>query len=139
MEWGCYPDWRDEIPMSRQAHLALIIAACLLAGLAVAGFLVLNDSGRFSSITVGHLAYGSAMIGLLALILGVKAAWLVAYVLFIIQGFRVHWGWGLANIFLFPLAGMVFFIRHRREAKIPMLIWVFGAALLLILLACATF
>jgi hypothetical protein len=120
--------------MSQRPQLAWIIAACFLAGLLIIGYLVSNHSGQYSSITFGDTTIDTVLIGFFA----VKIILLVAAISFIIQGFRVHWGWGLANIFLFPLAGIALFIRHRREGKYPMIIWSFGMALLLILLVCVS-
>jgi hypothetical protein len=120
--------------MSRRSQLALIIAACFLTGLVIIGYLVSHQSGHRSSLTFGDTTIETVLLGFFA----VKIILLVAAIAFIIQGFRVHWGWGLANIFLFPLAGIALFIRHRQEAKIPMMIWAFGMALLLILLVCAS-
>ena len=85
-------------------------------------------------ITFGNTSIEITLLGFFA----VKIILLVAAIAFIIQGFRVHWGWGLANIFLYPLAGIAFFFSHRREAKIPMIIWASGMALLVILLICVS-
>jgi hypothetical protein len=70
-------------------------------------------------------------------VMAIQILWVVSAILFIIQGFRVHWGWGLANIFLFPLAGIAFFVNHRPRAKIPFVLWAIGFALLLVLLVSA--
>ena len=40
------------------------------------------------------------------------------------------------NLFLFPLAGIALFIKHRQAGKIPMLIWTIGLALLVAVLGC---
>jgi hypothetical protein len=76
------------------------------------------------------------MLGLLVGFLTVKVIFVLAAVAFVIQGFRVHWGWGVANIFLCPLSGVAFFLRHRQEARVLMFILAYGVALLLLLLIC---
>jgi hypothetical protein len=40
----------------------------------------------------------------------------------------------LANLFLFPVAGIAFFMNHRREAKYPMILLVFGFGLAVVLI-----
>lgn len=121
--------------MSRSSQLGLIVAACFLTGLVIAGYWVSHQSGGHLSLTFGDTTVDTVLLGFLV----VKLIFIAAAIAFIIQGFRVHWSWGLANIFLFPLAGIALFIRHRQEAKIPMMIWTFGMALLVILLVCASF
>lgn len=58
-----------------------------------------------------------------------------AYIAFIVQGFRVHWGWGLANL-LGPLIGIVFFIVHRDKARVPIYLLSHGVILFLAILIC---
>jgi hypothetical protein len=119
-----------ERTMTRRPHFAWIVAACFLAGILILSYLVSNHSGQHSSVTFGDTTIDTALIGFFA----VKIILIISAIAFIIQGFRVHWGWGLANLFLFPLAGIALFITHRREATYPMIIWSFGMALLVILL-----
>jgi hypothetical protein len=115
--------------MTRRPQHAWTIAACILAGVVILGYLGSNHSGEHASITFGHGTIDTTLLGFFA----VKIILLLSAIAFIVQGFRVHWGWGLANLFLFPLAGIALFIRHRREATYPMIIWSFGMALLVIL------
>jgi hypothetical protein len=84
--------------------------------------------------TLSDISSEILLIGLVVvvpLLLGVSA------ILFIVQGFRVHWGWGLACILCFPFGGIALFITHRREGRWPMIIWSSGMALGVILLICA--
>jgi hypothetical protein len=120
--------------MSRRSQLALIIAACFLTGLIILGYFVSQQLGRRLTLTFGDTTIDIALLGFFA----VKPIFVVAAISFIIQGFRVHWVWGLANIFLFPLAGIALFITHRREGKIPMVILAFGMTLLIVVLICAS-
>jgi len=102
----------------------------VLAGVLILGYLGSSHSGERASIAFGHTTIDTVLIGFFA----VKIILFISAIAFIVQGFRVHWGWGLANLFLFPLAGIILFITHRREATFPMIIWSFGMALLVILL-----
>jgi hypothetical protein len=60
----------------------------------------------------------------------------VAAIWFVVQGFRVHWGWGVANL-LIPFAIIPFCFLHPREPKKPLILIVAALGLLLILLAFA--
>jgi len=51
-------------------------------------------------------------LGIVWLLFGIAGIWLV------VQGFRVHWGWGFANL-LFPFAAIVFCFLHFNEARKP--------------------
>ena len=62
-----------------------------------------------------------------------KLVFVTAYVLFVIQGFRTHWGWGLANLVM-PVAALVFLFVHPRAARIPAIIWTLAFTVLLITL-----
>lgn len=105
-----------------------------MTALLIVGYLIAHQSGHRLSLTFGDTTIDTTLLGFFA----VKIILFVAAISFIVQGFRVHWGWGLANIFLFPLAGIALFVRHRREGKVPMMIWGFGMALLIILLICVS-
>lgn len=94
--------------------------------------MVSNHSTQRSSITIGNTTIETVLLGFFA----AKIIWLLAAILFVIQGFRVHWGWGLANLLLFPLAGIALFIKHPREAKYPMIFLASSVVLLLIVLVC---
>jgi hypothetical protein len=115
--------------MSRRSQLGLIIAACFFTATVIIAYLVSHQSEHLGNITNEIV---------LLMFFAVPFILIAAAIAFIIQGFRVHWGWGLANIFLFPLAGIALFIRHRQEAKIPMMIWTFGMAMLVVLLVCVS-
>ena len=120
--------------MSRRSQLALVIAACFLTGLVIVGYFMSQQMGHRGMLTSGDTTTYLFLFGFIAF----KLIMVLAAISFIIQGFRVHWGWGLANIFLFPLGGIAFFPTHRREGKIPMLIWAFGMALLVFVLICGS-
>ena len=77
------------------------------------------------------------MLAILGCFYAIKVIFIVAAISFIVQGFRVHWGWGLVNTFLGPLAGVVFFIKHRQEGRVPIYILAYGLILLLIFVICA--
>ncbi len=68
--------------------------------------------------------------------MAVKVIMFVSAIAFIVQGFRVHWGWGVANLFLGPLAGIVFFTQHRHEGRVPVYVLVHGLILLLVIVMC---
>jgi hypothetical protein len=70
--------------------------------------------------------------GLVAFIL-VKLCFLIAYVGFVIQGSRVHWGWGCV-IFLLPVSALFFLVSHPKPAKIPSLIFLAGVLVLILLI-----
>ena len=63
----------------------------------------------------------------LLILLGAKALFGLAYLGFVIQGFRTHWGWGLANMLL-PPSALVFFFVHTKKSKVPAIIYACGWA-----------
>ena len=69
---------------------------------------------------------------------GRKAHYVIASAIaFIVQGFRVHWGWGVASLFLGPLAGIPFFYsKHRQEGSVPFYVLAHGLILLLVIVMC---
>ena len=89
-------------------------------------------------ITFGNTSIEINLIAVFVAILTLQLLPIVFVIWFAVRGFRVHWGWGLANIFLFPLAGIALFLTHRQEARFPMIIWSLGMALLVILMICAS-
>jgi hypothetical protein len=64
---------------------------------------------------------------LAGLVAGSALLWMVS------RAFRKHVAWGLAVLFLFPVAAVIFGIRHWREEKGPFLVYVtaFTAAMVL--------
>ena len=107
--------------------VAFSIAALILL------FLFLFAASDSTSITVGHTIIGTNLLWLYSFLILINLAFLASGVLFVIQGFRVHWGWGLVNLII-PLAIIVFCIKHPREAIYPLIILGFGVCLLLVLL-----
>jgi hypothetical protein len=133
--YACSHKFRQLVyEMNRQSKLALISAACFLTLLIFLGYFVSQQSGSRLTLTFGDTTFDITLLGFFA----IKPILAVAAIAFIIQGFRVHWLWGLANIFLFPLAGIALFITHRREGKIPMIILALGTTLLVVVLICAS-
>ncbi len=57
-------------------------------------------------------------------------AFAVAAILFVVMGFRVHFGWGLANLFIWPCM-IAFVILYPKESKKPLIVFGFGLALFL--------
>jgi|SRR5271155_1852687 len=62
-----------------------------------------------------------------------KLLFLLSYILFVIQGFRTHWGWGCANLFI-PVSALVFLFVHPKRAKAPAIIWACGLTAVLLML-----
>jgi hypothetical protein len=101
-----------------------ISVACVIASVAFYLILLPGGSGAFGL---------AAILGCLT---AVKFIMFVSAIAFIVQGFRVHWGWGLANLFLGPLAGIVFFTQHRHEGRVPIYVLAHGLILLLVIMVC---
>jgi hypothetical protein len=99
--------------------------ACLIASIGF--YLILLPSGSG--------AFGLAAI--LGCFMAVKVIMFVSTIAFIVQGFRVHWGWGLANLILGPLAGIAFFVNHRQKGRVPIYILGHGLILLLVIVIIA--
>jgi len=110
--------------MTRQAKTTWISGVCIISPLVL--------------FFIWELAFGSStgtgILGIVAGFIAIKVILTVATIAFIVQGFRMHWGWGLANMFLGPLAGIAFFVKHRQEGRVPMFILAYGLILLVILL-----
>ena len=69
----------------------------------------------------------AALLGLVS----VFTSWLafgVAGILFVVQGWRVHWGWGLANFFIPPCA-IAFSILYPKQAAKPLIVLGIGLVL----------
>jgi hypothetical protein len=116
--------------MSRRSQLALIVAGCLFAGAVTVAFFVSNLSQQHLTGQLGNAALGVVLLGLVA----VRVIWTLSAIMFIVQAFKVHWGWGVAMLFLLPLAAIAFCILHPRKAKFPVITWAFGMALFLLIL-----
>jgi hypothetical protein len=76
------------------------------------------------------------VIAVVAAFFTVKLLFIVAGIWFVVQGFRVHWGWGVANL-LIPGAIIPFCIFHPKEAKRPLILIGICLGVFLILLICA--
>jgi len=101
-----------------------ISGACVIGSIAF--YLILLPGG------LGAFEIAAILGGLTA----VKVILFAADVAFVVQGFRVHWGWGVANIFLGPLSGIVFFTQHRHQGRVPIYIFVHGLILLFVIVMC---
>jgi hypothetical protein len=86
-----------------------------------------------TAITIHHTTIPMGLVGLFTLLLVLKLIFIVAAIAFVVQAFRVHWGWGLANL-LVPLAFIAFCFIHPRAAKIPLVI--FGVGIWWLLMFC---
>jgi hypothetical protein len=109
----------------QHAQAVWISGACVIASIAFVFIMLPSGSGAFGLAAV------------LGCFMAVKVIMFVSAIAFIVQGFRVHWGWGVANIFLGPLAGIVFFIKHRQKGSVPIYILGHGLILLLIIVIIA--
>jgi hypothetical protein len=69
----------------------------------------------------------AALLGLISVYVS-SLAFVVAGILFVVQGWRVHWGWGLANLFIPPCA-IAFSILYPKEAAKPLIVLGIGLAL----------
>jgi hypothetical protein len=107
--------------MRPHTKAALISGACVISMIAATVLI----EGLAQGISSGY-----GVLAILGCFLAIKVIFFVAYVAFIVQGFRVYWGWGLANLILGPLAGIVFFLKHRQEARVPIYVLIHGLILL---------
>ncbi len=87
-------------------------------------------------ITFGNTSIELTFIAVFLAVLTVKLLFLIAVICFVVQGFRVHWGWGMANL-LIPGAIIPFCLLHRKESKRPLILTGFSVGVILILWVCA--
>jgi hypothetical protein len=113
--------------MTQHIMAAWISGACVIASIAF--FVVLGLASGVSG--------GFGVLTILAAFMAIKVILVVAAIAFVVQGFRVHWGWGVANMFLGPVAGIVFFIQHRHEGRVPIYVLIHGVILFLVMVICA--
>ena len=109
---------------SQHTKAAWMSGACVIASIAFFFIMLPGGSGAFG------------LAAILGCFMAVKVIMFVSAIAFIVQGFRVHSGWGLANMFLGPLAGIVFFTQHRHEGRVPVYILVHGLILLFVVVVC---
>ncbi len=79
----------------------------------------------------GDISQPGNLLGLVSMYIA-WLAFVVAGILFVVQGFRVHFCWGLANLFIWPCV-IAFAILYPRESKKPLIVFGFGLTLLLCL------
>lgn len=72
------------------------------------------------------------MIAVLLAVLAIKLLSIATYIWFVVQGFKVHWGLGVANL-LIPGAIIPFCILHPKESKRPLILLVACLGVFLIL------
>lgn len=88
-----------------------------LAGIALAILLMLAVFKLFDPSWNHMIDFGYTSIDLAFLALFVVYLFFfTAYIVFIIQGFRTHWGWGVANLPV-PPAIIVFFFAYPRKSR----------------------
>jgi hypothetical protein len=112
--------------VAQHTKAARISGACVLASMAF--YLILGLASGLSG--------GFGVLAILAAFTAIKVILFASVIAFIVQGFRVHWGWGLANTFLGPVSGIIFFFNHRHEGRVPVYVLVHGLILLLVILMC---
>jgi hypothetical protein len=111
--------------VTQHTKAAWISGSCVLASMAF--FFILGLASELSG--------GFGVLAILAALTAVKVILFASTIAFIVQGFRVHWGWGLAN-FLGPVAGIIFFFNNRHEGRVPVYVLIHGLILLLVILVC---
>ena len=72
-------------------------------------------------ITFGNTSVQMGLVVVLLAVLVVKLLFITVGVWFVVQGFKVRWAWGLANL-LIPGAIIPFCILHPKESKKPMIL-----------------
>ena len=87
-------------------------------------------------ITFGNTSIDISLIAVFVGVLILKLLPYVAVIWFAVQGFRVHWGWGIANL-LIPGAIIPFYILHPKVSKRPLVLIGFWLGVFLIFLICA--
>jgi hypothetical protein len=83
-------------------------------------------------VTLGSTSVDLSLIAAMTSMISMKLLFLAGYILFVIQGFRTHWGWGVANLLLSPIAALIFLFLHPQRAKIPAFLC--GLALVILIL-----
>ncbi|MGA2221022.1 MAG: hypothetical protein ABSH21_04440 [Verrucomicrobiia bacterium] len=107
--------------------LLLTAAGCVLAIVITLGILKLVDPTSAHNLVIGKTPVDTALIAFVL----TRLLLIAAYILFVILGFRTHWGWGLANLLL-PVTALYFSLAHPRTAKIPAVFCIFGFTALLV-------
>jgi hypothetical protein len=110
----------------------LTAIGCVVAVLLGFGITKVTNSTGHHMVTIGSTSVDTGFVILLAIGV-IRLLFFVAYALFVIQGFRTHWIWGVCNLLL-PVTALAFVFVHPRRAKIPAIVWGCGVAVLLILL-----
>jgi hypothetical protein len=87
-------------------------------------------------ITFGNTSIEISLISVFLAVLAIKILPIIAWIWFVVKGFRVHWGWGVANL-LIPGAIIPFCIFHPKESKGPLILIGICLGVFLILWLCA--
>jgi hypothetical protein len=130
-EWLAVPNWASLTERcsatTQHTKAAWISRACVISSIAV--FFIWG--------LVSGISGGFGVLAVLGCFVAVKVVFFVAAIAFIVQGFRVHWGWDVANLICGPLAGIVFFVKHRQKGRVPIYVLIHGLILFLIFVICA--
>ncbi|MFA5206161.1 MAG: hypothetical protein WC708_17330 [Lentisphaeria bacterium] len=102
------------IPRPYRHAILGVVAVALVLGVNVWLFSALNPTGNREAGRFGLVATDLVLF-----------CFLMAYAGFVVQGFRVHWGWG-CGLFLIPASALIFLLVHPRFAKIPSIIFAVG-------------
>ena len=115
--------------MNRQTKVTWISGVFLITPFVA--FILFQLFGS-KEITIHDATMPIGLVGFVTILLVLELIFIVAGVAFVVQGFRVHWVWGLANL-LVPPAFIAFCFIHPRAAKIPLMILGIGVGWLLML------
>ena len=134
---GCFQDERFESDAPNQTKSSAKTwhtkAIWISLGCVIFTIILLFFWGRASG--VSGVSGGFGVIVILACLSAIKLVLFAAAITFVVQGFRVHWGWGLANL-LIPGAIIPFSFLYPKKSKVPLILIGIALVLLLIFLIC---
>lgn len=91
----------------------------------------LGSLGRITAmITFGNTPIDIRFISTFLILDLIWLLFFVADIWFVVQGFKVHWGWGVANL-LIPCAVIVFCFLYFERARKPLGLVIIASVLLL--------
>ena len=106
-------------------HIGFILLGSLFAALLCLAVLFLFDPAWNPAIRVGGMSMDVGF----AAVVAFEGLMALGYLVSVIQGFRTHWGWGVA-MFLVPIAFLVFFREHTKRAMPPLIVYGLGCLML---------
>jgi hypothetical protein len=118
----------------RTKFLLAGIAAFIVAALILLWFAFARTSWDHM-VPVGHTRVDVSLIVVFLAVGVLKLLFIGSFVLFVMSGFRTHWAWGVVNLLLFPLSSVIFFFRHPRIARLPMILFASGLLIVAIMWA----